>query len=603
MRAARAAPWLAFALALAWLGPRALPGLSFEDSGELAAAAATWGVPHPPGYPLLMLVGRAWTALAAPLWPDPVRALNLLSAASGAGAAALVAAFVLRAGRPGSRTGSRAPVGAALAAALLLPASATFAAQAAVTEVYALAALVQAALLLAATTGERPLARSALLLGLALAAHPGSLFLAPLVGVALARERRAAERRRPLARDLARAVAWTLPGLALYAYVPLAAAQDPPVDWGRATTAARLADHLLRAQYGTGLPRDPATHLAFLAEQTAGQWPLALALAALALALLPRRVPRAPFAAVLATLVATCAGLYLAVDYPLDAAAARWRIAGSFTPAVLLAAALAGLGLAALESALAERLPSPAAAAAVLGLAAAAAAGAPLAGVPGPRTLSSPPASAEPYAREVLDACPADAVLVVSQVGYSDVLHFPLLYAQAVRGERPDVLVLNRELLPLPWYREELALRHGELAPALAELERSLASAAGVALGPAERRVLTAPFFPALCALGRPVAFVTRPGPRLLGAWDAVPGPVLWHVARPDASEPLSAAPPAGAWLRAAPARAGREPDPWLAALRGHRRELDLARAARLAERGDAAAAGALRAAWAGRED
>ena len=33
------------------------------DSGELVAAVATLGIPHPPGYPLYVLLGKLWTLL------------------------------------------------------------------------------------------------------------------------------------------------------------------------------------------------------------------------------------------------------------------------------------------------------------------------------------------------------------------------------------------------------------------------------------------------------------------------------------------------------------------------------------------------------------
>jgi hypothetical protein len=46
----------------------ACPTIYVGDSGELATAAATLGIPHPPGYPLYVLLGRLWIRL---IWGAP----------------------------------------------------------------------------------------------------------------------------------------------------------------------------------------------------------------------------------------------------------------------------------------------------------------------------------------------------------------------------------------------------------------------------------------------------------------------------------------------------------------------------------------------------
>ncbi len=45
------------------------PDVSFTDSGELAAVCTTLGVAHPTGYPLFTLIGHLWTLLPLPLTP------------------------------------------------------------------------------------------------------------------------------------------------------------------------------------------------------------------------------------------------------------------------------------------------------------------------------------------------------------------------------------------------------------------------------------------------------------------------------------------------------------------------------------------------------
>ena len=53
------------------------PTVSFWDCGEFIACAYTLGVPHPPGTPLYILIGRLFTLL--PLGEDPAFPMNLIS--------------------------------------------------------------------------------------------------------------------------------------------------------------------------------------------------------------------------------------------------------------------------------------------------------------------------------------------------------------------------------------------------------------------------------------------------------------------------------------------------------------------------------------------
>ncbi len=53
------------------------PTLSFWDCGESIAAAYTLGIPHPPGAPLFLLVGRLFSML--PIFSDPAERINLIS--------------------------------------------------------------------------------------------------------------------------------------------------------------------------------------------------------------------------------------------------------------------------------------------------------------------------------------------------------------------------------------------------------------------------------------------------------------------------------------------------------------------------------------------
>jgi hypothetical protein len=216
------------------------------DGGELLAAAKTWGVPHPPGYPTYMLLVRAFAEVVRV--GDFAYRGNLFSAVCAAGALTLLYASAYRLGR--TLFPEAAPrlvaVSSALGAAVL-GAAPIFWALSVVTEVYALNALFCAALLYIATRvttrppGERPhsaryesahLAAFGLLLGLGLGNHLTLL----AVGV-------------PLAYWMGFSVRWRwqrwawaagalVAGLSVYIYLPLRAAQHPPINWGNADSFA-----------------------------------------------------------------------------------------------------------------------------------------------------------------------------------------------------------------------------------------------------------------------------------------------------------------------------------------------------------------------------
>jgi hypothetical protein len=155
-----------------------LPGLGSRDTAEFQWVVPTLGLAHPTGYPLYTLLGWLWNQL--PLGGTPAWRMNLYSAA----AAALCVGVLYHVARA---IGQRPPVAAA--AALALATSQAFWSQATIAEVYALAALIQALLLLALLrwrSGRNPdagrgwpLWPSGLLLGLGLAHHRTIVLMLP----------------------------------------------------------------------------------------------------------------------------------------------------------------------------------------------------------------------------------------------------------------------------------------------------------------------------------------------------------------------------------------------------------------------------------------
>ena len=162
------------------------------DSGDLAAAVAVGGVPHPTGYPTLMLLGLAVRAI--PLGDLALR-LNVLTAL--AAAASLMPLGLLAARlRPGAGTVLPVSEAMAVAAVLALYGLAPLVwSNAIVTEVYAFASLFlwtslyAAARALAAVTAEgkaRWAAAAGVLLGLGTGAHITVALGAPALAVILA---------------------------------------------------------------------------------------------------------------------------------------------------------------------------------------------------------------------------------------------------------------------------------------------------------------------------------------------------------------------------------------------------------------------------------
>lgn len=202
------------------------------DGGDLFAAAATGGVPHPTGYPTYVLLARA--LLAIPLG-DPAVRLIWLSSLGIALAAALVGTLAARAGERANSTAVLRGVAVGLAFGLApVPWS-----QALVIEVHGLNALF-AALGLALWAGwEAAPARRVWLLvtlggvcGLALGNHLTFALLLPPLALAIWRTTPGVARGRWAAAAL---LAFGL-GLGVYAYLPLAARTHPPVNWGDPST-------------------------------------------------------------------------------------------------------------------------------------------------------------------------------------------------------------------------------------------------------------------------------------------------------------------------------------------------------------------------------
>lgn len=456
-RARKSLAWLALWAggAALWLYARtAAPWLTWAhdgaDGGDLIAAAMTWGVPHPSGYPTYCLLGRLYALL--PLG-NIARRFNLFSAASAALAIALLSLAIERALR---RSVGRARWREACIALIIAWAAACaplFWSQAIIAEVYALNACFFAALLYIAQRDDwlehsNAWATLGVLLGLGLGAHLTLALAAP--GLAIMIWSRITRRR------LVAGALGALLGLGVYLYLPLAARSDPPINWGNPRTwdaFGWLVSGRLYHGYALALPWSalPARLAAWA--QLWGQqygW-LGLAMSLLGLASWRRSGWRCPFWA--STITFT---LYSAYALFYDTADSYVYLVPAYLVAALWLAEGARLTLAMLLG------PAPRREALVTAVALLA-----LSAIPIGSLVRSYPALdlsrdhiASDWVADVLDQAPDEALLITGRDDHT----FALDYARWVERRRLDLCLVDGELLYQPWYIEQLAQRCPDLS-------------------------------------------------------------------------------------------------------------------------------------------
>ena len=207
------------------------PGLMYTDAGELSAAAHTFGVAHPTGYPLFTLITHCWTLL----WHG-IYGLNVLAAIWTTAAVTVLYATqrALLAYIFDEETPSIATRCSSAAASLTLGFSAITWSQATSIEVYSLQLLLTSLAVWAAVKsvtnsehGTRWTMLTGLLAGCMVANHLSSVFVLPGIAIIwLASDHKQKLRSWHLL---------VLPGLAavmLYAILPLRSAQHPEINWG-----------------------------------------------------------------------------------------------------------------------------------------------------------------------------------------------------------------------------------------------------------------------------------------------------------------------------------------------------------------------------------
>ncbi len=523
--------WGLFGLALGVYVSGLPPSITWRhaaaDSGELAAAVETWGVPHPPGYPTYILAGRLFSLLP---FGEVAYRLNLMSALAGAAAVALAfrsALVLLRlvsepgrgasagAGAGRGLAGSGAREAAAAAGALSLAFAPVFWGQAMVAEVYAPSAFFAALstyLLLSwleaverrgrPPSALRPVA-AAFVLGLGMGSHYMVAGVAlPLAAAALWRARGRA--RIPWPALALAAVA----GLGVFVYLPVSASRHPPVNWGDPSSLSGFLWNVTARPYrGYVYGIDLGlwdNRLGDWAKQMVDQYQGVGVVLGLAGFWRLWRWDRVFAGALGLSFLGLCsyATFYLASD------SFVFLVPALFVGSLAVAAGAYAV-MAAVPRAWDARRAALAGALAAIGIVAL------VPGVSLARNYGDLDLSGDREARDfgpaVLSSVPPDAVVLTD----TDQPLFSLWYYRFVVDTGPGATVVARNLLQYDWYVDTLRHRHPGLAP-----PGLSGPFAGVVKGLVEK----------LLAEGRPV-YTTFQDPLLQAAYLLIPEGLVYRVA------------------------------------------------------------------------
>ena len=437
------------------------PSITAGDNGELAAVLATGGIAHPPGYPLYSAIGRIFSAL--PIGSGAWRT-NLLSAVFGAACAWLLLRLIYKLTRN---------LAAACSAAGLFAFSALVWPYAVTTEVFSLnnfLILVFFTILLDAwgRIRERRLTPRICFLvflctGLGASHHTSFVLVAfPALAVLLIEAEKndwgeACSKKTAL---LA-ATSGLFMGLSPILYLPWLARSQALISWGDPSSLKGLFTHLLRKEYGTfrlgGGEAVTGRHMAAyirlmtweLLRQTLFLFPIGLW--SLLRSSMNQKGDERKFLA-----WATGSGLcfYSAVfialaNLPLEHAFYVNTNMRFWQAPLLLSCLWIGIGLADLMQNLWKGAALAASAAIVavqffMWL---------------PVSRQDRDWSMEVYGKTLIGGLPGGAILIVSGDGQTNAVR----YVQGVEGCRPDVRIVNLEMLTFAWLKPRLLAHYPDL--------------------------------------------------------------------------------------------------------------------------------------------
>jgi hypothetical protein len=442
------------------------PTVAFVDSGALTVAAWSLGNAHPPGFPLYLMLTHLVTLLPIGTVAWRTNLASAIFAALACGMVSLATWEMLAyaapkvAAAPKKKKKEAVPVSVeperpmwvmALVSAfagLLLAFSRTLWAYATVTEVYALNTFLVATVLWLMLgwrrTGDvRRLYAAAAIFGLALGVHHVTVGLT-LLGIAVLVLRTAGGRFfRTRAFGIAAGLA-VAALVAVYAYLPLAAAHHPALNWGDPHDLRAVVKHVTAEQYRSYVTTDEQGSqvddlFRLVTRELGPRWlPLALLLALLGFASAFRR-DRALFWLLFLIALAGCAWMLV---YPIVNDEDAYLL-----PVFVALALAAAYGVAAVAG---RRVPVAAALLLLPVLALA---------VHWPYRDRSDFLVAKDYVDNTLKTVEPNALLLTGDWQ----LYSPLFYFQEVEQLRPDVKAIEYGMLIRKWYIDQLEHRYPDL--------------------------------------------------------------------------------------------------------------------------------------------
>ncbi|UCC79941.1 MAG: DUF2723 domain-containing protein [Candidatus Zixiibacteriota bacterium] len=222
------------------------PTLYTGDSGELSATAYTLSIAHPPGYPLLILLGRAFLLFS---WGNAAASLNILSAFLTSVSVGIIALLIHTLfSLPDSRDSVPTMV-ISIGGGLLFGLSNALWATAVGFEVYSLGILLISLTLLLLLKSDRGgefkyILILVYLFGLSLANHLSAICLLPALIFFIVKSN-------PGLRRISIMAFFFMLALTLYLYLPVRSAYNPLFDWNHPAWPGSFIDHIAARRYQT----------------------------------------------------------------------------------------------------------------------------------------------------------------------------------------------------------------------------------------------------------------------------------------------------------------------------------------------------------------